>query len=130
MIAWTLDRLSRALEPVLAAGARPAGRDPLGGISTDTRTLAPGDTFVALRGERFDGHDFLAQAVGRGAAALVVDDPRRAAGLGRPVLAVADTTRRRSRPRLAARGARCTTSGHDARGPARTTRSSRRGTGS
>lgn len=93
MIAWTLDRLSRALEPVLAAGARPAGREPLGGISTDTRTLAPGDTFVALRGERFDGHDFLAQAVGRGAAALVVDDPRRAAGLGRPVLAVADTTR-------------------------------------
>ena len=43
--------------------------------STDTRTIEPGDTFVALRGERFDGHDFAAEAVRRGAAMLVVERP-------------------------------------------------------
>jgi len=42
------------------------------GISTDTRTLAPGDLFVALEGPRFDGHTFLAQAERRGARAAVV----------------------------------------------------------
>ncbi|HUY41815.1 MAG TPA: UDP-N-acetylmuramoyl-tripeptide--D-alanyl-D-alanine ligase [Candidatus Dormibacteraeota bacterium] len=42
-------------------------------ISTDTRALNPGDIFLALRGERFDGHAYTAQAVAGGAAALVVD---------------------------------------------------------
>jgi len=42
-------------------------------VNTDTRTIEPGDTFVALRGERFDGHDFTAEAVRRGAALLIVD---------------------------------------------------------
>jgi UDP-N-acetylmuramoyl-tripeptide--D-alanyl-D-alanine ligase len=65
-------------------------------VSTDSRTLEPGDLFVALAGERFDGHAFVAQARSRGAVAamvatgraaevpgdaLVVDDPL--AGLGR-----------------------------------------------
>ncbi|WP_438767005.1 UDP-N-acetylmuramoyl-tripeptide--D-alanyl-D-alanine ligase [Kushneria sp. TE3] len=44
-------------------------------IVTDTRQLAPGDVFVALRGERFDGHDFLETAHDRGAVAAVVDTP-------------------------------------------------------
>jgi UDP-N-acetylmuramoyl-tripeptide--D-alanyl-D-alanine ligase len=39
----------------------------------DTRTIEPGDTFVALRGERFDGHDFAREAVARGAAMLVLE---------------------------------------------------------
>ncbi len=43
--------------------------------STDTRAIEPGDTFVALRGERFDGHDFAAEAVRRGAAMLVLERP-------------------------------------------------------
>ncbi|MDD4541206.1 MAG: Mur ligase domain-containing protein, partial [Eubacteriales bacterium] len=42
-------------------------------ISTDTRTLNPGEAFVALRGDHFDGHRFLQQAVERGAAMLVVE---------------------------------------------------------
>jgi UDP-N-acetylmuramoyl-tripeptide--D-alanyl-D-alanine ligase len=42
------------------------------GVSTDTRTLAPGNLFVALKGERFDGHDHLAAAVAAGAVAAVV----------------------------------------------------------
>ena len=45
-------------------------------FSTDTRSLVPGDAFVALRGERFDGHDFLEAARAAGAALAVVDDAR------------------------------------------------------
>jgi UDP-N-acetylmuramoyl-tripeptide--D-alanyl-D-alanine ligase len=44
-------------------------------LSTDTRTIERGDAFVALHGEHFDGHDFTAQAVARGAAILVLDRP-------------------------------------------------------
>jgi UDP-N-acetylmuramoyl-tripeptide--D-alanyl-D-alanine ligase len=64
------------------------------GVSTDTRTLAAGELFVALKGEHFDGHDSLAQAVQRGALGAIiardiapgipcirVADPRRALGL-------------------------------------------------
>ncbi len=57
-------------------------------VSTDTRTLAPGCLFVALRGENFDGHDFVAEAVRRGAGALLCSRPVDAAV---PVLQVADT---------------------------------------
>ena len=42
------------------------------GISTDSRTLAEGEFFVALIGDRFDGHDFIAQAADRGAGGAVV----------------------------------------------------------
>jgi UDP-N-acetylmuramoyl-tripeptide--D-alanyl-D-alanine ligase len=44
-------------------------------VSTDSRTLAAGDLFVAIRGERFDGHDFAAAARDRGACALLVSRP-------------------------------------------------------
>jgi len=44
------------------------------GVSTDTRTVGQGELFVAIRGERFDGHDFLAAAKQRGAAAALVDE--------------------------------------------------------
>ncbi|MCZ7600061.1 MAG: UDP-N-acetylmuramoyl-tripeptide--D-alanyl-D-alanine ligase [Gammaproteobacteria bacterium] len=44
-------------------------------VVTDSRQVGPGDLFVALRGERFDAHDFVAQAVARGAGAVVVDRP-------------------------------------------------------
>jgi UDP-N-acetylmuramoyl-tripeptide--D-alanyl-D-alanine ligase len=44
------------------------------GVSTDTRTLRPGDVFVALRGERFDGHRFIGAAAEAGAAAVVAEE--------------------------------------------------------
>ncbi|MDQ3815456.1 MAG: Mur ligase domain-containing protein, partial [Armatimonadota bacterium] len=44
------------------------------GVSTDTRTLGEGSLFVALRGEKFDGHAFLAQAAQAGAAAAMVEE--------------------------------------------------------
>ena len=43
------------------------------GVSIDTRTIAPGNMFIALRGERFDGHEFIGSAVRRGASCAVVD---------------------------------------------------------
>lgn len=43
------------------------------GLSNDTRAIAPGSLYVALRGERFDGHDFAAAAQAAGAAALLVE---------------------------------------------------------
>ncbi len=46
------------------------------GVGTDTRTLAAGELYVALAGERFDGHDFVAAAFGRGAAGAIVDRAR------------------------------------------------------
>lgn len=44
------------------------------GIATDTRTMEPGTLFVALRGERFDAHDHLYEAMVRGAAGLVIEE--------------------------------------------------------
>ncbi|MBE3597667.1 MAG: UDP-N-acetylmuramoyl-tripeptide--D-alanyl-D-alanine ligase [Limnochordaceae bacterium] len=46
------------------------------GVSTDSRSVRPGDLFVALVGPRFDGHDFVGQAVERGAAAVMVNSRR------------------------------------------------------
>ena len=42
-------------------------------ISTDSRNLEPGDIFLALRGESFDGHRFLEIAIQKGAIALIVE---------------------------------------------------------
>jgi UDP-N-acetylmuramoyl-tripeptide--D-alanyl-D-alanine ligase len=61
-------------------------------VTTDTRALAPGDLFVALRGERFDGHDFVAQAMAAGAAAAIVERTR-AASLPGNLIAVDDPLR-------------------------------------
>ncbi|ADZ69771.1 UDP-N-acetylmuramoylalanyl-D-glutamyl-2,6-diaminopimelate--D-alanyl-D-alanine ligase [Polymorphum gilvum] len=68
---WTRDAF------VDATGGSVLGDVPgaIGGISIDSRTLQPGDAFVAIEGERFDGHDFVAAALEAGAAlALVARD--------------------------------------------------------
>ncbi len=55
-------------------GARFRGDDcPFQGVSIDSRTLQPGELFVALRGPNFDGHAFVGQVQAMGAAALMVD---------------------------------------------------------
>lgn len=59
------------------------------GVTTNSKTVEPGNLFVALRGERFDAHDFLADVVARGATAVVVE--RLPAGLAIPALIVPDT---------------------------------------
>ena len=59
-------------------------------VHSDTRTLAAGDLFVALKGERFDANDFLADARSRGAAAALAH-PGRLDAAGLPGLEVPDT---------------------------------------
>jgi UDP-N-acetylmuramoyl-tripeptide--D-alanyl-D-alanine ligase len=61
-------------------------------VSTDSRSIERGALFVALRGERFDGHDFLGAAAARGAAAAMVDGEYRGP-FPLPVLIVHDTKR-------------------------------------
>jgi UDP-N-acetylmuramoyl-tripeptide--D-alanyl-D-alanine ligase len=74
----------------LLAGRVSGGDAVFDSVSTDSRELRPGQLFVALRGERFDAHQFLGQAAARKAAAAMID--RRYAGeLPLPVVVVDDT---------------------------------------
>ncbi|MDR7095950.1 UDP-N-acetylmuramoyl-tripeptide--D-alanyl-D-alanine ligase [Hydrogenophaga laconesensis] len=74
-------------------GARVVGEPdlPFHRVHTDTRTLQAGDLFVALKGERFDAHDFLPQAQGQGALAAIAHQGLAEAGL--PGVEVPDTRR-------------------------------------
>lgn len=77
-----------------AMNGRPVGTMPEGvtGISIDTRTLQPGDAFFAIKGERFDGHDFATAALKAGAGLLIVAESKLPA-LGRitaPMIVVPD----------------------------------------
>lgn len=120
----TLGELAAAAGGRLLSGhaARPAA-----GISIDTRTLRAGELFVAVAGPRFDGHDFLAEAAAKGAAAAMVardvlappgldvvkvDDTSRALGdlarhlrlaAGLPVVAVTGSTGKTTTKEMAAR---------------------------
>ncbi|MGP1676522.1 MAG: UDP-N-acetylmuramoyl-tripeptide--D-alanyl-D-alanine ligase [Burkholderiales bacterium] len=81
-------------EAARAAGGEARGANArFAAVSSDTRTLAGGALFVALRGERFDGHAYLAAASARGAVAAMVE--RRAAAVDTdaplPLLIVDDT---------------------------------------
>ena len=67
------------------------GATPLLRVHSDTRTLRAGDLFVALRGERFDGNDFLAQARAAGAVAALAERGLGDTGDGMPGLQVPDT---------------------------------------
>ena len=87
---WTLDRVSSALADH-ATAALPRGTTEIAGINTDTRAIAPGQLFVALKGERFDGHDHLEAAARAGAAGVVVSHALPLGVLGVPVFQVDDT---------------------------------------
>jgi UDP-N-acetylmuramoyl-tripeptide--D-alanyl-D-alanine ligase len=65
------------------------------GVTQDTRQVTPGCLYVALRGERFDGHDFVAQAFQKGAVAALVEKAWRAPeeAVGWPLIRVSDTRR-------------------------------------
>jgi UDP-N-acetylmuramoyl-tripeptide--D-alanyl-D-alanine ligase len=66
--------MMRLSEAAHAIGARNLGANArFTSVSSDSRTLAPGALFVALRGERFDGHGFIGAAKNRAAAAAMVD---------------------------------------------------------
>jgi UDP-N-acetylmuramoyl-tripeptide--D-alanyl-D-alanine ligase len=97
--------IERRLSEVAAAvGGRLRGADaPVSSVATDSRRIRPGALFFALRGERADGHTFVAEALARGAAGAVVDRPGipgdvvEVADAGAALLALAAAERRRMR---------------------------------
>ncbi len=87
---WTADRVADALTE-LAQVNLPRGAATFSRVWTDTRTIEPGDLFLALVGERFDAHDFLGEAKAKGAIGVVVSRTDAARNLGIPVYQVRDT---------------------------------------
>ena len=67
MIVMTLDEISKILQ-----GHKIGASVSVSGVSIDTRTLSSGDLYIAISGEQFDGHDYIAQAQQSGAIAVVV----------------------------------------------------------
>lgn len=97
MMAWTLDKVARSVDGALTGAPDAVVRR----VVTDSRRVRPGDLFVALRGPRFDGHAFAAEAWSAGAEAVLGEAGRLAgapSGGGR--VAVEDS--RRALGRLAA----------------------------
>jgi UDP-N-acetylmuramyl-tripeptide synthetase len=91
-----LSALLDALPSRLAPLVRAAGEDDpiIRGVTYDSRGVSPGDLFVALRGENYDGHDYLTQALELGAAALLVEAaPEGLQSRGPAVVSVSDTRR-------------------------------------
>jgi UDP-N-acetylmuramoyl-tripeptide--D-alanyl-D-alanine ligase len=87
---FTLDEIIQATEGRLIQGSR---IDKFKGISTDSRALKPGDAFLALKGNNFDGHDFIPTALKSKAACIIVE---KTSGLNIPadraLVRVKDTT--------------------------------------
>ncbi len=86
--------MMKVSEAAAAIGASMRGADAtFDSVGSDSRSLRGGELFVALRGERFDGHAFVATAKERGAAAAMVaaDAADAAAGTGLPLVVVDDT---------------------------------------
>lgn len=92
-VLFTVEQAAHAMAGSLSAGSPGAG---VAGFSIDSRTLRAGEVYIAIIGERHDGHRFIPEAVRAGAAGLVVSDPTSvppdlASGIA--VVRVDDTTR-------------------------------------
>jgi UDP-N-acetylmuramoyl-tripeptide--D-alanyl-D-alanine ligase len=90
----TLQQCCQWVAGATLVNARMTADTAFDGVTTDSRTAAAGSLFVALKGEKFDAHRFLADVAQRGVAAVVVDrttDAANLAGLTLPTLLVPDT---------------------------------------
>jgi UDP-N-acetylmuramoyl-tripeptide--D-alanyl-D-alanine ligase len=74
-------------------GAPASGEADLTGVAVDSRSVRPGDLFVAIRGARVDGHDYAAEAASRGARALLGERRPETLPPGFPTLLVAHPVR-------------------------------------
>lgn len=85
--------MMRLGEAARAIGATAMGADAsFAGVFTDSRQVAPGELFVALKGERFDGHDYVVEVLAKGAAGALVERAWAVThGAGLPLVAVDDT---------------------------------------
>jgi len=88
-VTTALSEVAAATSGRVVSGA-PAAR--VSGVTIDSRRVEPGQLFVAIAGPRFDGHDFVAEAAARGAAAALVHRDLQAPA-GFALVRVADTTR-------------------------------------
>jgi UDP-N-acetylmuramoyl-tripeptide--D-alanyl-D-alanine ligase len=84
-ILWTSSEAARA------AGGASSSEWAAYGVSIDTRTLEPGDLFIALTGENRDGHEFVADALKKGAASALVSRRPDGVPAAAPLLMVSDT---------------------------------------
>jgi UDP-N-acetylmuramoyl-tripeptide--D-alanyl-D-alanine ligase len=75
MALLTMTELQRVIGArVLAGDVSKRAEQPIRHISLDTRSLRPGDLFLAIQGERFDGHAFVGTALSKGAIGALVCD--------------------------------------------------------
>ena len=70
---WTLKQVAEAVAGMPGPGVDPMAR--VAGVSIDSRTIRPGELFIAIHGPRHDGHDFVADVLESGALAAVVAEP-------------------------------------------------------
>ncbi len=84
---WNVEEIIEATGGVLYGNGKWSGC----GVSIDSRTIKPGEIFIALTGERFDGHDYLQEVYAKGAAAAVVSQKREGVPDKLPLLEVKDT---------------------------------------
>ena len=91
-VAMNLNEAAQAISATLIGGEN-SGNVAFCGVSTDSRKIGAGQLFVALRGENFDGHEFLETAIASGAvAALVAADAVASLNeIALPLLVVEDT---------------------------------------
>jgi UDP-N-acetylmuramoyl-tripeptide--D-alanyl-D-alanine ligase len=87
----TLEYIAQVMEGELLDGS---STRPIARLCTDSRQVETGDLFVALAGERFDGHAFLAEAARRGAAAVVAERLKLPPGFNAGPAILVDDTRR------------------------------------
>jgi len=83
--------LWNAAELAAATGGRASGDFAVTGAAIDSRATAAGDLFIALHGPNHDAHDFVDDALGRGAAAAMVDHDPKGVAPSAPLLRVGDT---------------------------------------
>ncbi len=88
-----MDALALSEIAVMCGGSTPSLRPgvEVTRISKDTRTLEPGDLYLAIKGDRFDGNQYIGEAASKGAAAAIADDPSAAVPPGFPVIQVRDS---------------------------------------
>jgi hypothetical protein len=69
----TLPEVIGAIHPLREAGGI-SPSEPIGAVTADSRDVGPGSVFIALPGERADGADFIGEAFGKGALAVIVSE--------------------------------------------------------
>jgi UDP-N-acetylmuramoyl-tripeptide--D-alanyl-D-alanine ligase len=88
LLILTIDEILRATGGRSLCTELPAG---ISGVSTDTRTIKPGDLFIPLSGEKYDGHDFIGEAFGKGAAVSLAEKKSRVSAGRGPLIEVEDS---------------------------------------